>query len=205
MPESQPVAAPRLPAAPHRLVCHPATPCELPIRIEVQLALAGSEAGPGLLLRYDVLGDTTDLRLPPTTNPGRTDGLWQHTCFEAFVGLGGDPHYREFNFSPSGQWAAYRFHSERKRDLTAEHPVVQPHIECDASAGVLGLQAWLPLHALPAPSTAGSWLVGLCAVIETADGELSYWALQHPSTRPDFHHRGGWQNLPELPTLLHIA
>ena len=49
----------------------------------------------------------------------------------------------------------------------------------------------------PARSIALAWDIGLTAVIETADGQLSYWALQHPAARPDFHHRGGWQALPE--------
>ena len=28
----------------------------------------------------------------------------------------------------------------------------------------------------------------LAAVIEATDGSLSYWALAHPSDKPDFHH-----------------
>jgi len=28
----------------------------------------------------------------------------------------------------------------------------------------------------------------LSAVIESADGTRSYWALAHPSDKPDFHH-----------------
>ena len=28
----------------------------------------------------------------------------------------------------------------------------------------------------------------LSAVIETTDGAMSYWALAHPSAKPDFHH-----------------
>jgi hypothetical protein len=30
--------------------------------------------------------------------------------------------------------------------------------------------------------------IGLSAVIEDVDGGLSYWALAHPSDKPDFHH-----------------
>ena len=52
------------------------------------------------------------LALPEPQEAGRTDGLWQHTCFEAFVGRG-DNGYAEFNLSPSGQWAAYDFDSYR--------------------------------------------------------------------------------------------
>jgi hypothetical protein len=30
--------------------------------------------------------------------------------------------------------------------------------------------------------------MALSAVIEATDGTLSYWALAHPSDKPDFHH-----------------
>ena len=40
--------------------------------------------------------------------PG-SDELWQHTCFEAFVRASSGSEYYEFNFSPSTQWAVYRF------------------------------------------------------------------------------------------------
>jgi hypothetical protein len=38
------------------------------------------------------------------------------------------------------------------------------------------------------PAGEADWEVGLSAVIEAADGALSYWALRHPAGRPDFHH-----------------
>jgi len=31
------------------------------------------------------------------------------------------------------------------------------------------------------------WRLSLSAVIEQADGRLSYWALAHPPGKPDFH------------------
>jgi hypothetical protein len=34
--------------------------------------------------------------------------------------------------------------------------------------------------------------VALAAVIEESSGRLSHWALEHPSGRPDFHHRDGF-------------
>jgi hypothetical protein len=40
-------------------------------------------------------------------------------------------------------------------------------------------------------------------VVEANDTEndaLSYWALRHPASRPDFHHRGGFTlRYPPLP------
>ena len=41
--------------------------------------------------------------------PQRRDGLWQHTCFEAFFGVLGSDDYWEFNLAPSGDWNVYRF------------------------------------------------------------------------------------------------
>ena len=38
-------------------------------------------------------------------------------------------------------------------------------------------------------STGEALQLGLAAVIESADGALSYWALRHPPGEPDFHHR----------------
>ena len=189
----------QLPADPRPLVCHPATPCALPLQISVSLAAAGSEAGAGLLLRYQLRGDVSRLRIPETASPGPADGLWQHTCFEAFVARAGEAAYREFNFSPSGRWAAYRFSAERVRDASAEAtqtPVV-PDLHLERSPEGLTLLAWLPLHALPAWN--GPLEIALSAVVETTDGQLSYWALHHPGPRPDFHHRGGFEAMPDLP------
>lgn len=181
----------QLPAAAQPLLCHPATPCALDLRVSVALAVAGSEQGPGWLLSYHLRGEVGGLRLPEPTLPGPADGLWQHTCFEAFVARAGESAYREFNFSPSGQWAAYRFSAERVRDLPAEAgqaPVV-PDLQLETTEHALTLLAWLPHHALPAPAAGQPLQLGLTAVLEDRLGRLSYWALRHPGARPDFHHR----------------
>ena len=34
----------------------------------------------------------------------------------------------------------------------------------------------------------GPLRLGLSAVVEDADGVLSFWALRHPPGKPDFHH-----------------
>lgn len=184
----------QLPAAAQPLLCHPATPCALDLRVSVALAVAGSEQGPGWLLRYHLHGEVGGLRLPEPALPGPADGLWQHTCFEAFVARAGEAAYREFNFSPSGQWAAYRFSAERVRDLPAEArqaPVV-PNLQLETTEHALTLLAWLPHHALPAPAAGQPLQLGLTAVLEDRLGRLSYWALRHPGARPDFHHRDGF-------------
>lgn len=67
-----------------------------------------------LALTYALKGDLSCLRIPPPGPPRRAERLWLHTCFEAFISVKGDPAYREFNFAPSGEWAAYLFRRYRE-------------------------------------------------------------------------------------------
>lgn len=169
----------------HPLQCHPATPAG----VALDLSVAVSPTREGLQLVYTVVGHIAALRVPKTTLPGPADGLWLHTCLELFVAADGDAAYRELNFSPSGQWATYHFASERVRvvgDGDAEAP---PVLHTTMNADRLTLTAEVPWNARPAQ--ASELCVGLSAVIEEADGRLSYWALHHPAERPDFHHPAG--------------
>lgn len=101
----------------------------------------------------------------------------------------GDAAYREFNFSPSGQWAIYGFASERVRTSLDVDAAMQPSLHVHSSTAQLTLTAHLPWSALP-PSRF-VLCIALSAVIEEANGQLSYWALQHPCKQPDFHHLAG--------------
>ena len=84
------------------LKLHPDSRCGAVTEIAVEVA----RPGPGLLrLRYLVSGDIGGLSLLPVTAPARADGLWRHTCFEAFLRAGPGEAYHEFNFAPSRRWA----------------------------------------------------------------------------------------------------
>jgi len=135
-----------------------------------------------LALRYRLEGDADRLHLPPVQTPRRANGLWRHTCFEAFVQPAQQDGYVEFNFSPSGEWAAYGFDQRRKgmRDLDLPAP---PGIGCARGAGQLQLCVTLQLGSLPALPLR----LGLAAVVEDRDGALAHWALRHPVGPPDFH------------------
>ena len=139
---------------------------------------------------YVVAGNCAALRIPHATDrPGPADGLWRHTCLEAFVAVDGDSAYREFNFAPSGQWAIYSFASERVRTPSEVDVAIQPSIQIHSDSEQLTLTAKLPWTTLP-PRGRTLW-IALSAVIEDANGQLSYWALQHPCEQPDFHHPAG--------------
>ena len=126
--------------------------------------------------RY-VLDGTDNLVLPDSAEPARSDNLWRTTCFEAFVaGEGGA--YREYNFAPSGQWAAYAFDAPRHgmRDADA---AVEVWLE--------GGEDWISVEAAVTADIAPKSPFNLTAVIEERGGYKSYWALAHPPGDPDFH------------------
>lgn len=160
---------------------HPATPCPAIVPIDVALAFAADGA---LHMRYSLTGQLGELAIPAPCPPAFAHGLWQHTCQEAFIGAAEGPAYREFNFSPSGEWAVYDFGTYRIRNM-AYQPATAPSIGLTQSPDALCLEARIPASLLPP----GPWRIGLTAVIETRAGELSYWALSHPDQKPDFHRR----------------
>ncbi len=168
-----------------KLVCHPQSPSRGIDAIDVRVESAASGI---LTLTFVLQADLTTLRIPVERPSRQVDELWRHTCFEAFLMAGNGPGYREYNFSPSGEWAAYAFRDYRQaKDQQAgmaadeSTPVIRVH----RSAQRLALEAEVPLE--PPPLTR-SIRLGLSAVVESVDSGLSYWALQHPPGKPDFHH-----------------
>jgi hypothetical protein len=163
---------------------HPDSLCYAVTHIEVDVARphAGS-----LLLTYVVSGKIDDLRMPPVVTATRTDELWRHTCFEAFVGTSASAAYHEFNLAPSTQWAAYRFSGYRSGMHVATE-IAAPRIDVQSSPACYTLQAALELDWLSDLPGDARWRLGLSAVIEETSGRRSYWALAHPPGKADFHH-----------------
>ena len=135
--------------------------------------------------RYPVDARSIKIALPMPSIPIACDNLWQHTCCEAFVSAPDGDDYLEFNFSPSGCWAIYRFDEYRVRDETYQCPF-EPKIDFTQNTDGFELTATISSEVLPVTQ---SWLVGLTAVIETTDGHKSYWALRHDAPQADFHLR----------------
>jgi hypothetical protein len=119
--------------------------------------------------------------IPPLTEPWRADELWRTTCFEAFLRPAGADSYREWNFAPSGNWAAYDFNSYREGMARAEVGV-PPYIRMEDNF------TWWTAGATIVADAGQKSHLGLSAVLEEKDGTKSYWALAHPAEAPDFHH-----------------
>lgn len=157
------------------LECHPATSCPALRGIRVSIERKADLVHVAYLLE----GEIERLRIPPPRPARVAQRLWQHTCGEIFIARALAPGYREFNLSPSGEWAAYAFERYRGRALLLD---VSPEIILRREPGRLELAASIPLGGND------KLRIGLAAVIEDESGALSYWALRHAAGKPDFHH-----------------
>lgn len=168
-----------------KLAAHHDNPQRFHQRIEATLT---HRSDGGLQVIYGVHGFNLDLRVPTPHAPAPTDALWQTTCCELFVGVVGQLGYREFNFSPSGQWASLEFADTR---IPAPHPFdcPAPSIEFERSDDLLKLVATLPKQALPKGDTLR---IAISAILEAEGGHHAWWALAHPAGKPDFHHHAGF-------------
>jgi hypothetical protein len=112
--------------------------------------------------------------------PQRAEELWQTTCFEAFFRADGEDGYREWNFAPSGNWAAYDFSAYREGRTDAGVAAAYIRVEDNMT--------WWALGATVAVDAGNAWHLGLSAILEEKDGTKSYWAIAHPpGDKPDFH------------------
>lgn len=138
-----------------------------------------------LMLRYRIDGAGA-LVVPAFKGHGRADELWQSTCFELFL-YDGEGRYREFNFSPSGQWAIYSFAGYRNR---AENASLRDHPEIKHEQGA---SVFVQTVFVDPTILLGAQRAALAAVIEEEGGRPSYWAMAHNGLKPDFHDPFGFR------------
>jgi hypothetical protein len=185
---SQGLPMPSIDSKPTVLTVHPSTPNDAVRSLGVRVRAEKSDI---LVFHYSLAADMSRVRVPPSGVGGPADALWQHTCFEAFVAAADAPGYHEFNFSPSRDWAIYRFSAYREGMARAEMGEA-PEISVQWSDGGLELESAVPLGHLPDLRNARHLRVAMAAVIEDDTGGLSYWGLRHPPGKPDFHHPNGF-------------
>lgn len=186
---------------------HPDTPCPPLTGIEIELARLRPLK---LQIRYVLLGNIRKVRLR-LREPDRGGELWRHTCFEAFVRVGDEENYLEYNVSPAGDSAAYRFDRYREGMVPARE-IETTGLQTDWRMGPMdpdrrallkecgmdtlgrfepsffSLQTELTFSNAMGLAVAQPWQLGLSAIVEERNGRMSYWALAHPPGKPDFHH-----------------
>ena len=180
----------------------PFSPCPAVQHLGYELLLESSSS-----LRLIVqLEGSLAATLPITNRVGqRQFGLWQHHCFELFIGELESNAYWELNLAPNGNWNCFEFSDYRKDQreseayslagLQAVRSAQSYRLEANIDIKPIlkkkglekmGLEATgLEKRGLEKGSLALS--LGASAVIATAT-QLNYFSIRHGAT-PDFHHR----------------
>lgn len=151
--------------------------------LEADLQLQGTE----LVLEFSLRDPEGLFEVPKTAaawssgEVARQDGLWQATCFEAFLQASGQKKYYEFNFSLTPAWNAYEF--------TAYREPQPPKATADF---VLRAMSWDPAKKLLSVrlennSGYGKFQAGLTAILQEKSGAKHYYAVAHKGAKPDFH------------------
>ena len=186
-----PFPEPPPPAAP---AADPAPPIPQGLAVDGWIRRHGEQ----LTVTYRLHDPAQLLAIPPLApTPQRRDGLWQATCVELFLALPGQESYREFNLSPSGDWAVYRLEGYRRGLAPDPAWSALPLTRHDpgstagpASHAALELQLTTTLP--PELATAPVLGAAVTAVPQLQDGSCHYWALRHPGEEADFHRRDGF-------------
>jgi hypothetical protein len=143
---------------------------------------------PVLTLHYSLTGNLEEVLLPPvSTGAGRKDELWKATCFEFFLATHDQPGYWEFNLSPSGAWNVYRMDAYRRVGFREEAAISQLPFEFKRKLDQFLLNISVDVTSIIQPDEGLE--LGITAIIQTRDGNETYWALTHPAPYPDFHLR----------------
>jgi hypothetical protein len=155
-----------------------------------QIDIAGeiTRAENQLSIRYEVTDDIKQILLPsPSPAPSRKDDLWKATCFEFFLAIPNQPRYWEFNMSPSGDWNVYIMDAYRRVGFREEKAISQLTFEFKQDESRISLN--LPVDLSPIIASETNLQASITAIIQTKDGNETYWALAHPGGQADFHLR----------------
>jgi len=191
-----------------------------PITLEAEWKLHQTNNQTHLSLIYRLRGALNEIHLPVEpllSSQSRAHELWKDTCFEWFLKTNSKTQYWEFNIAPTGQWNFYELSDYRSNlqesplisacQLRSEvHSIPTSKNHSDNSVheasqldekgfGVYSLYFNASLHSFFNQPTEiqCQWSMALTAVIRWKSGQTSYYSLQHPKDKPDFHHPAGFQ------------
>lgn len=166
-----------------------------------------------LELDFSLIGPLDALLIPtPVARPQRRDGLWQGTCFEAFLAIPGQKRYWEINLAPSGDWNLYALNDYRQglqpepavqalpgrwqRDPGHGAPAGQQRLDLNLSLDLSPLiPADSPLEVSATAVLAHAKVLAHADLLAPADPRCSYWAWRHVGSEADFHRRDSFLQL----------
>ena len=141
-----------------------------------------------VMIEYVLTGDMKEFSIPAVSlNPSRVDGLWCHTCFEAFMRFEDSEAYYELNASPTDDWNLYSssgYHQDRIADDRINYIFQESHFSEGIYRKVIHVDF---ANIFPADLNKLDLHMGITAVLEDRNQNLSYWAHTHCDTRPNFH------------------
>lgn len=162
---------------------YPGLPCPGGVRVSG----TARREGPILHLDWRLEGPAGSFAIPlVAARPERRRELWEETCFECFLASPERPGYWEFNLSPAGHWNVFRFDSYRA-GMADETAIGALPFAVSNRPGICEVSACIETTGLGL--AADTWLLAVSTVVAEPGGRVTYWALAHPGTQPDFHHR----------------
>jgi hypothetical protein len=141
-----------------------------------------------LKVAFELTGDLEKvLTSSPEEIPSRVIGLWKSTCFEMFIKNKKSEEYFEFNCSTANNWNVFYF-PKQKAALKEFLPIANLASSSVQNKDSITVSFWIDLVKFPTSFwIEGEMNCGLTTVLESDSGELSYWALKHLDTKPNFH------------------
>lgn len=141
-------------------------------------------------IEYQVAGALAGMiQSQKVEGPERCHELWRQTCFELFFGIQGNSAYWEVNLCPNGCWNMYRF-TDYRNGMREELLVDQPGFDLVEDGDLFWLRCTIDCQALIDESD--DLELAVCSVIQDTRGNISYWAIDHHGSKPDFHDRASF-------------
>ena len=173
----------------------PFRPSELADQINGEIKLTGDRLSCRFVISpcsASIKWPTPSNKVSPKTESDRHHKLWQHTCFEVFLGLPGGPEYIELNIASNGKWQCYQFDEVREGMRISEMlTLVGSELKLNKNDAYFDFTL---AHSFPIDA-ATQIKTGISVVIETQSTdnpeatEFHYYALAHLGPLPDFHRR----------------
>ena len=93
----------------------------------------------------------------------------------------------EFNFSPRFEWNCFYF-PKKGSPLSEWAKMQRPVVDILLSLNKFFLVAEIKKEYFPENFMTAGMSLGISSVLKANSEELTYWALSHNDSRPNFHH-----------------
>lgn len=160
------------------------------LRVKAELDWTGQNT---IQIKFSLIGDISHLTEvdPSKASIGaRRDGLWEATCFEAFLSDSTNTQYWELNVNSKGDWNVFHFEDYRKGKREELRSTCQ-FFGTTQNESQLSLECAWDVSELAL--TDGR--LGVTMIANFKNGEKNFFALSHESDKPDFHNRSSFRLL----------